>query len=238
MITRYWDSVIWLGILNEEADKLAICTQLLQEAQSGEARLVCSAITLTEVVHIQGGYEFMNPDKEAVISDYFKHEYIKIRNVDRRHAERARELVWRYHDIGLRPKDAIHAATAIIANVDVLNTYDPDLLKLNGKLLRDDGEILKIERPFVAQTLLFTPQETATPELDKVALELLSSQSPEDLEEAIKEVVEKAIEELEAEELELEPRNHEQNVSVGKPKAEKERPHPLERKEDGQKKRG
>lgn len=236
MITRYWDSVVWLGILNEEEGKLAVCTQLLQQAQDGDARLVCSAITLTEVVHIQGGYAFMNPDKEAIISAYFTHEYIKIRSVDRRHAEKARELVWRYHDIGLRPKDAIHAATAMIANVDVLNTYDPDLLQLDGMLPRTDGEMLKIEMPFVAQTSLFAANEITTPTPVEFDFEIEGLPDEEGADEEIAEMSEKTIAKIEAEELELKPRGEPEVVSLPKPKANTEQTPLLERESDEQKK--
>lgn len=223
MITRYWDSVVWLGILNEEPDKLDICTQLLEEARSGEASLVSSALTLTEVVHIQGGYRYMNPDKEATIEKFFDHDYIKIRNVDRRVGNKARQLVWRYHDIGLKPKDAIHAATAMIANVDVLNTYDSDLLQLDGKLPRDDGEMLKIEIPFIAQPSLFTPQEATTLASIATHLEVVGLPKNDGMDEPIlDEILEELVARIEVEELEETPKA----VSA------KEPPYMLKRDED------
>jgi hypothetical protein len=52
-------------------------------------------------------------------------EWIVVRDIDRFVAERARTLVWD-HD-ALRPKDALHVATALDAGVEQFDTYDGDL---------------------------------------------------------------------------------------------------------------
>lgn len=60
------------------------------------------------------------------------HKYIRAINCDRQIAEAARHLIWDFPH--LKPKDAIHAATAIAHQVDELHTYDEHLLKLSGKV--------------------------------------------------------------------------------------------------------
>lgn len=151
---HYWDSVIWLGILKKEENKVDVCLQLLKRAENGEIRIVISSITLTEVVHL-GGENRLTPQAESDIQSFFEHSFIAVRAVDRRTAEFARELMWRFNSQGLRPKDAIHAATASLSNVDELNTYDDDLLSLDGKIRRSDGKPLRILKPFVEQLPLF-----------------------------------------------------------------------------------
>lgn len=51
---------------------------------------------------------------------------LHVYDVDRTLAERARDVVWNY---GVKPKDAIHVATALDAQVDQLDTFDEGLLK-------------------------------------------------------------------------------------------------------------
>ena len=51
---------------------------------------------------------------------------MRLRNVTRVVSESAQELVW---DHGVRPKDAIHVATALEAQVQALETFDDGLLK-------------------------------------------------------------------------------------------------------------
>jgi PIN domain nuclease of toxin-antitoxin system len=67
------------------------------------------------------------------VADFFKNEYILIRNVTRRVTEEERDLVW---DHGIKPKDAIHVATALDARLALMNTFDEDLIKKSGQLGR------------------------------------------------------------------------------------------------------
>jgi predicted nucleic acid-binding protein len=152
---RYWDSVVILGFLKEEPDKIDVCRQLLHEAQNGNFKIVTSAISLTEVVHLRH-MQRLNPETESKIKAFFEHEFIIVRAVDRRTAEKARELMWRYHDQKLKHADAVHAATASLANVDVLNSYDDDLLNLHDQIPCENGNLLHIARPVVSQTKLFS----------------------------------------------------------------------------------
>ena len=50
----------------------------------------------------------------------------------------------------LKPKDSTHIATAIIAKVDILNTFDDDLIKLSEQI---GSPPLIIQRPFFSHQL-------------------------------------------------------------------------------------
>jgi hypothetical protein len=87
-------------------------------------------------------------DKQSkIILVFFENAYISVRNVDRQTAERAQELVG---ELGMLPLDAIHLATAMIAKVPVLHTYDDAKGRRKG-LLRHNGQVgtppLRIEIP-------------------------------------------------------------------------------------------
>ena len=65
------------------------------------------------------------------IEAFFRNDWIVIREVDRFLAERARELVW---STDVKPKDAIHVATAVNQDVriDQLDTFDEEMIELSG----------------------------------------------------------------------------------------------------------
>jgi len=73
---------------------------------------------------------------------FFKKDSIIFVKVDRYIAEIARDLVW---DHKIRPKDAIHVATAFKSKIPILYTFDNDLIKLNNQIGEDP--ILRITIP-------------------------------------------------------------------------------------------
>lgn len=139
-----WDSDCFLRVFNKEVDKVSKCKGTIEQAENGQLKINTSALTLTEVIRLKGKPR-LSRDKEQMIVDFFKHSYIIIHNVDRRIAEYARYLMWKFSS--LKPKDSIHVATAVIRKIPTLNTFDGDLLGLNNKL----GAIkLRICQPDVA----------------------------------------------------------------------------------------
>jgi uncharacterized protein (DUF2344 family) len=56
---------------------------------------------------------------------------MRIRNVTRAVSENAQDLVWTQ---GIRPKDAIHVATALHAGAAALETFGVELLKKTGTI--------------------------------------------------------------------------------------------------------
>jgi len=130
MQLRYWDANCFLGWLKAEPDKVRLCEGVVQAAEAGKVKIVTSALTLTEVIWLKG-HPKLPREREDAIRDFFQQEYIQLVNVDRGTAEQARELVWAHN---VKPKDAIHVATAIRRKVEVLDTFDGALLELNGQL--------------------------------------------------------------------------------------------------------
>nr|VFK07012.1 MAG: Predicted nucleic acid-binding protein, contains PIN domain [Candidatus Kentron sp. LPFa]VFK28249.1 MAG: Predicted nucleic acid-binding protein, contains PIN domain [Candidatus Kentron sp. LPFa] len=137
----YWDSDCFLGYLKSEPDKEDLCGRILEEADAGRVLLVTSALTIAEVLNLKGKQRIPKESREGVIN-LFRNDYIAVRNVTRRVAEFAREYVW---NDGIKPKDAIHVATALDARLTLLNTFDEGLLKKSGRL--GDSEKLIISRP-------------------------------------------------------------------------------------------
>ena len=146
---RYWDSDCFLGWLREEPDKVEECREVLKEAEAGRILLVISALTLTEVIKLRGKPP-IGKEQAGKIKEFFMQDFISVRNVTRFIAEMARELIW--DNPSLKPKDSIHVATALRSKVPLLNTFDGDLIELNGQI---GNPPLRIERPSIPQTTLF-----------------------------------------------------------------------------------
>ena len=136
MRLRYWDSCCFLAWLQKEGeDRIRQCRQVIDEAQAGKLRIVTSALALAEVLWLKGKPPIPIEDARTV-HEFFQHEWIVVRELDRGTAEDARELVW---NEGVKPKDAVHVATALRVNKDApleqFDTYDKDdLWPLSEKL--------------------------------------------------------------------------------------------------------
>jgi hypothetical protein len=126
----YWDSDPFLGWLQSEPGKIELCTGTLKRAQAGEVLIVTSALTLAEVLWRKGGPKLPD-DKLALLRKFFRRSYIRVVNVSRVIAEEAQDVVMNHN---VRPKDAVHVATAIHHNVAILETFDEGLLAQSGKI--------------------------------------------------------------------------------------------------------
>ena len=124
----YWDSDAFLGWLQAEPEKVDLCRGTLERAKEGEALIVTSALTIAEVLWMRNAPQ-ITKDKADILRKFFRHSYIRVRNVTRTIAEDAQDLVW---NNGIRPKDAIHVATALSAKASVLETFDDNLLRKSG----------------------------------------------------------------------------------------------------------
>jgi hypothetical protein len=158
---RYWDSGCFIAIVGEEPGRVEVCDPILRAAQVNAIEIVTSAFTITEVLFPKGGKRIL-PEKRETIKRFFRRSGILLVQVDRRLAEDAQEYFW---DHGVRPKDAIHIASAVAANCGVLETYDSGLIKLDGLLPLPGGRVLTIREP-VAVTTGTKPPTTATLGLD------------------------------------------------------------------------
>ena len=150
-----WDSCTWIAHIQQEKirgsdgktiveDRGAMCRPVLDAAERGIIEIVISAITLVEVIarNRSAGID------DQTVRDYFDNDYILIVNVDKQLGDFARRLMFAGHP-GLKPPDAIHLATACIANVRELHTFDERLLRLDGVIDRLDGTRLVVKKPAV-----------------------------------------------------------------------------------------
>lgn len=116
----YWDSAAFLAYFQEEAGRVELCQGTLERAESGEVGIVTSSLALAECLWLRNAPR-LSKDQASIVRKFFRRSFIRVRNVTRNTAEAAQDLVW---DHGIRPKDAIHAATAIEANVPTIETFD------------------------------------------------------------------------------------------------------------------
>ena len=135
---RYWDSCCFIGWLAEEENKVDACKEVLDIAEAGRLTIVTSTLTLAEVVKLKGGHSPLPPESEERIDQFFKREFIVIRQVDRKVGELARRLYWQ---LGIDPKDAVHVATALIHGVPALDTTDQALIKKSPVRFEDYGPL-------------------------------------------------------------------------------------------------
>jgi len=124
----YWDSACFLSHFHAEEGKAGKCDGVLDRAERGEVLIVTSALTLAEVLWMRG--EPRIPQKKAeLVQKFFRRSYIRVYNVSRKLAESAQTLVW---ENSIKPKDAIHVATALHLGADALETFDRDLIGKSG----------------------------------------------------------------------------------------------------------
>jgi predicted nucleic acid-binding protein len=139
----YWDANAFLGLLNGETDKSSYCEAVIQQAQQGHVLIITSALTLAEVLFIKGQVK-LDPAKRQKVETFFRAEYISVRNLTRAVSELARDVVW---DSGIKPKDAIHVATAVFYKIPKLHTFDEPLIGKSGVSIND--HTLVIEKPSI-----------------------------------------------------------------------------------------
>ena len=130
--TVYWDACVFHALFGKEAGRVEMCLRVEKAAQNGAVEIYTSTATFVECVWIKGQPDKLSKEHEQIIQRYFMHRYIRSINCDRQIAEAARNLIWQFPH--LKPKDAIHVASAVAQQVEILHTYDTDLLKLDGQI--------------------------------------------------------------------------------------------------------
>lgn len=139
----YWDTDCFLGHFQSETGKAEKCDGVLERAERGDVLIVTSALTIAEVLWMRGGPRLAK-DKAAIVQKFFRRSYIRVVNVSRKIAESAQLHVW---DSDIKPKDAIHVATAILLGADALETFDAGLIGKSGTV---GSPLLLIREPQAA----------------------------------------------------------------------------------------
>ena len=134
--TVYWDSCVFIDWMKQDKPERVMRIQPVVDAgQHDGVLIVTSAWTLVEVVRTRDGCITDSAD-EATIVNFMKNDFIEIRPLDRRTAEKSRQLQRLSAAAGMKmPKaDSVHMATAILAAIPVLHTFDDaHLLPHSGK---------------------------------------------------------------------------------------------------------
>jgi predicted nucleic acid-binding protein len=143
---HYWDSVCGISYLREDAGRFEACSKVIEAAESGDIEIALSTLTIAEVLHLKGEPR-LTPEMRDVVRRFFRRSMFMVVSVDRQIAERAQDLFW---DHGIKPKDAIHVASALRANASTLDTFDDGLI---GK-----SELIGGEPPLIICRPSFTPE--------------------------------------------------------------------------------
>lgn len=146
-----WDACTWIATIIQEQvplqdggfeDRGALCNYVIEQASRRTVEIATSGLSLAEVCKDPS---VRGTDSDA-LEDFFRNDYILVVPVDRYVGTLARQLMQGGH-AGLRPPDAVHLASAIVAEVSEFHTFDRKLLNLDGQLKRLDGGVLKISKP-------------------------------------------------------------------------------------------
>lgn len=126
---RLWDSAACLAWLGDEPTA-PNCGATLDAVAAGKVELYISVLAIAETLMIRGKPKLPVSTKLKV-KGFFKNPWIIPVEIDRYCAEVAQDLVW---DYGIAPKDAIHVAPALLANCEILETFDHGLMKKSEKV--------------------------------------------------------------------------------------------------------
>lgn len=164
----YWDSCIWLCLINGEQPWASHCKALIELAKQGKVQIWTSSFTLAEVykTKMAGLTVELAEERDSNFEEFIAQDYLVEVQVDHEVGVYARRLLRKNPELK-KPGDAIHLATAALNNVDELHTIDAvNLLPLDGRIDCRDGKKLRICNPTA-------PSEGATSDFDSSQMDLL-----------------------------------------------------------------
>lgn len=146
----YWDSCAWLGFLNGEADKKRELQIVYGNARNGQCQLWTSTLSLVETRRLAEEKDMPKPlsnENAKKIEAIFKQPFVYTIPLAVDIADRARDI-FRTVPTMKKWQDAIHLASALRWDSDVMHTYDhDDLLRLSLKYECRNGQKLPIVYP-------------------------------------------------------------------------------------------
>jgi predicted nucleic acid-binding protein len=155
----YWDSCAWIGLINNEPQKMTPLRAIWDGAERGQYRIYTSTFSYLEVIdgHTPMGQAYPPQESDLKIFEMFEQPYVMRIQVDTEVAKSARQLKRQHHPTLASRADAIHLASALHCNAEELHTWDHShLLPFNEKCHRIDGKPLVICKPgFVEPGPLF-----------------------------------------------------------------------------------
>ena len=145
---RLWDSSVIIGYLAGQEDLRQNCEGIISLAERGEVEILVSAMATIEVAYLDS---MDDQESEEKISELFARDYVIPVAIDARVSAIARGLIRKYRTAPkLKPPDATHLATAVQWKIPVIETTDPDLLRLDS---REGDPLIVIRKPFYSGTI-------------------------------------------------------------------------------------
>ena len=124
--TIYVDSNIFLNALLYDDKRAKKCKELLKEIGKKEKNGVTAILTWDEVVYVTKkflGVEIGNSEGKKFLGL----PNISLKKVDKEIIEKAQKIIETYN---VGPRDAIHAATALVNNIKEIASDDSDFDKI------------------------------------------------------------------------------------------------------------
>jgi predicted nucleic acid-binding protein len=160
----YWDSCVIISRIQRTPERIEVLEYLTEEAERNRLLIVVSTFTIIEVNRTEN-QKPLTEEEDRLISDYFENDYIVIRPLTIPIARLARDIAREYR---IKPKDAVHVATAVFWEVPLLHSYDENLCK-KTEMIGDPP--LKIENPsFIDLPPFFAIPGVSVPQPDLIEL--------------------------------------------------------------------
>ena len=143
----YWDANTFLDELNPNSTHSRPLTELLSRSTAGELEIITSNLTVVEVAFspAEAAANALDSEEDAKIrARWTDPQTVTIIPFSDAIAFNARSLMRAALAIGagLKPADAVHLATAVWAEADVLHTYDRRLQSAARRL-----QVIAVEEP-------------------------------------------------------------------------------------------
>lgn len=127
----YIETTVILALLKGEKGRADLCAAALTDAKEGATHAITSALTIAEVIKLNGEAGYLPESTHETIKRFFQHPWIYVVSVDRRVASQARRIA---PQLSLKPPDAIHLATAQLYSAERFFTFDTHFLRLSGQV--------------------------------------------------------------------------------------------------------
>lgn len=124
----YWDSCVFLALINREPGRSTVVNELMEHARKGDLEVVTSLLTITEVAYAVAEKHSPSTATLAGIDKLWDHASpVKLVEFHRLIAVDARDLMRQGlpKGLSLKPPDAIHLSTASRNGCAEILTYDP-----------------------------------------------------------------------------------------------------------------